>query len=155
MPYLSSVEATKDLPVLPIPIVVPQQTRVLLSCAAGFHKQLLYDNDDKDDSDYKLRKLQPDNEKKWITEAVLCSFDRVDVGSSLSTEKWKELEHCAVSGCGASDTSETVVDFVSCLQNCFDESTENGSSPMCVVGGRVLLLQLCIVCRCYVVGRTC
>ena len=130
-PFLSSVEATADLPVLPLPAVVAQQTRVLISCVAGYHEQLLPDNLG-GFRHFSLGNEEQDNEEGLVTKAGLSSFDRLD--SSLSMDKWRRLEQIAMNG---SSNSNPSVEFVSCLQNYFDENTDNSTEPACVVGGKV------------------
>lgn len=138
VPFLSSVEATKDLPILPLPIILPQQTRVLVSGVAGYDEQLVLD-DDTDVSHYPLRTEVQKAEEGLVTKAGFLTFflDRLDAGCSLSMNEWRKLEQYAFNG---HDGSYPSAEFVSCLQNCYDENTENSTEPVCVVGGIYLLV---------------
>jgi tetratricopeptide (TPR) repeat protein len=133
IPFLSSVKATADLPVLPLPAVVAQQTQVLVSCVAGYHEQLLPNSP----SSFRNHSLVGNGEKgdrdSSVIKAGFLSFDRLD-DSSVSMDEWRQLEQLAMNG---SSNSNPSVEFIPCLQTYFDENTDNTTEPVCVVGERV------------------
>eukprot|EP00118_Oscarella_pearsei_P003792 m.15777 g.15777 ORF g.15777 m.15777 type:complete len:1495 (+) comp26547_c0_seq1:77-4561(+) len=134
--YLSSVKATKGLPFLPLPHILSQKTRVLLTGIPGEKRHTSFYTDNEGDCPPDTLLSQMSNEEGDTSlrnvKAGVDSFESLDCASEMGLDAWKRLEEVAVTG-----KSRGMGRYA--VHTCFDNGTDNSDFPVCVEGEKILV----------------